>query len=128
MTDSSDDYKVGYGRPPRQHRWKSGRSGNPRHRRPKAPRPLIGIIDKLLSAPVTVTVNGEATKMPAISAIVMRLHLKQISGSAKATRILLKYQEFAGRNTQKRRELVFARNDYTDALSNRARVEGDRDE
>jgi hypothetical protein len=35
MSQPSDEYSVGYGRPPREARWKKGQSGNPRRRKPK---------------------------------------------------------------------------------------------
>jgi hypothetical protein len=32
---TTNEYKVGRGRPPKEHRWPPGRSGNPKGRKPK---------------------------------------------------------------------------------------------
>ena len=59
----SDDYEVGYKRPPKRTRWKKGESGNRNRRRSRRPLRLIEVIDKLLLTPVTVTENGLASQM-----------------------------------------------------------------
>jgi hypothetical protein len=118
MSTVSDDDAVGYGRPPKAHRWKKGRSGNPkRRRRSKAPEPTVAIIDKLLAAPVPIALNGETKNVPAIEAIVLQLMQKEMAGSAQAARTLLKYREFASHDGEKRLEVIFIESDYTKALS-----------
>ena len=49
MNTQSDEYRVGYGHPPRQTRWKKGQSGNSRLRRPPPAESTLGIIDRLLA-------------------------------------------------------------------------------
>jgi Family of unknown function (DUF5681) len=117
MSAASDDFRVGYGRPPQAHQWKKGQSGNPRRRKRKAPESTVAMIDRLLAAPVPITVNGEIMSVPAIEAIVLQLMQKEMAGSAPAARALLKYREFANQNGEKRLQVIFVESDYTKALS-----------
>lgn len=64
---SDDDDLVGYGRPPRQHRFKKGVSGN-RKGRPKGARNLATIAREVLPSPVEATVNGKVRRMSALEA------------------------------------------------------------
>ncbi len=56
------DEGVGYGRPPKQHQFKKGQSGNPKGRPKKIITDQIQIAG-LLEAPVTATVNGKKEKL-----------------------------------------------------------------
>ena len=109
--------RVGYGRPPRETRWRRGQSGNPRHRKHKRPESTVAKLDKLLLAPVKITLNGEAIKVPALEAIICQLVQQAISGDERAHRVLLRYQEFAVRNSEKTLELTFVKSDYTRAFA-----------
>jgi len=73
MSDPSDDYRVGYGRPPLETRWRKGQNGNRRQRRPKPPEGLVKTIDRLLLTPLRITINDEAKKASALEAIILRL-------------------------------------------------------
>jgi len=53
---------VGYGRPPKQHQFKRGQSGNPQGR-PKRPIPERVRIASMLEEPVTVTIKGKREKL-----------------------------------------------------------------
>ena len=79
----------------------------------------------MLLAPVQITVNGEPKKATALEAIVFQLLQKAMAGSARASRALLKYQEFACQNLEKKLELTFVDSDYTRALAAQARSDGD---
>jgi Family of unknown function (DUF5681) len=116
---TADEYPVGYGRPPLKSRWKKGQSGNPR-KKPKRQETAVGLIDKLLLSPVKLTVNDEPQTITALGAIVLQLQLKEMSGNARASRVLLKYKEFASQHTERRVELIFVDGDYTRAISNGA--------
>jgi Family of unknown function (DUF5681) len=116
VSDPSD-YRVGYGRPPLETRWRKGQSSNHPRQRPKPPESLVATIDRLLRTPLQITVNGETKRLSALEAIIMQLVQKSMSGNRRASRVLLKYQEFANRNTEKTLELTFADNDYTRAFS-----------
>jgi len=81
-----DEYEIGYGRPPRNTRWKKGQSGNPRRRDVYPPESTVAIIDRLLTTPVRITLNGEPTRVPALEAIVVQLQLKQLGGNVRQER------------------------------------------
>ena len=117
MTAPSDGYKVGYGRPPLRTRWKKGQSGNPR-KKPKRQESIVETVDRILLSPVRMTIDGESKQVTALEAIVSRLQLKEIGGSATASRILLKYKQFANQHTKPQLQLVFVDSEYTHAVSN----------
>jgi hypothetical protein len=126
VTDPLDDYRVGRGRPPRETRWKNGQSGNPRSKKPKQPESTVAIIDRLLLESVQTTLNGEPKKIPALEAILLQLVQKAKSGSERAYRTLLKYQEFASQNLEKKFKLIFVETDYTRGFANK-KPSGDDD-
>jgi Family of unknown function (DUF5681) len=113
MMDSSHDYRVGRGRPPRETRWKKGQSGNPRSRNLKQPENAVAIIDRLLLEAVQVTLNGDPKRIPTLEAILLQLVQKAKSGSERAHRALMKYQEFASQNRERKFKLTFVETDYT---------------
>jgi len=119
---TEDDSPTGYGSPPKQHRWKKGQNGNPRRQRVKPPESTVAMIDRLLAAPVHITINREAKKVTALAPVVFQLLQKEMSGNQQAARTLLKYREFASRNSRKKLEVTFVDNPYTDALSSKLSV------
>ncbi|WP_426610577.1 DUF5681 domain-containing protein [Bradyrhizobium sp. McL0616] len=104
MSEPSDQYEVGYGRPPLRTRWKKGQSGNPR-KKPRRPENEIEILDRLLLSEVKLTLNGETKRVAAIEAIISRLQLKELSGNSKASRTLLKYRRLANEHDDRRQPL-----------------------
>ena len=105
-TPPPDDYKVGYGRPPLETRWKKGQSGNP-PKKPKRAESGVDMIDRLLLSQVKLTLNGEVKKVTALEAIISQLQLMEMSGIARASRILLKYRAFASQHAGKHFQLIF---------------------
>src|SRR5580698_435584 len=93
-----DDEKVGYRRPPHGTRWKKGQSGNP-GKKPRPEESVVDLVDRLLLQEVRLTLNGEVKTVSALEAIVSQLQLKEMAGSARASKILLKYRAFASRRT-----------------------------
>jgi hypothetical protein len=122
VSGGPDDDKAGYKRPPERTRWKKGQSGNS-HRRKAAPvsEGTVAMIDRLLLAPMQITINGEASKVSTLEAIVFQILQKAMSGSARAFRTLLQYQEFANENLEKKLELTFLDSDYTQAFAAQTR-------
>ena len=72
-----------------------------RRRRPARQESTLEIMDRLLSPPVPISMNGQAKQVSASEAIVLQLMQKAMSGNARAWRALLKYQEFANSRSDK---------------------------
>src|SRR2546430_13671820 len=76
-TDS--DYPVGYGRPPRQTRFRKGQSGNPMGR-PKGAKNLATLIGQVLKEPVVVSENGRRKKITKREAMLKQLVNRAAAG------------------------------------------------
>jgi hypothetical protein len=85
-TDS--DYPVGYGRPPRQTRFRKGQSGNPVGR-PRGAQNLATLIGKVLKEPVVVSENGRRKKITKREAMLKQLVNKAAAGEHRAIQLLL---------------------------------------
>ena len=75
MTSSDHNehnYDVGYGRPPLQHRFRKGHSGNPKGKI-QGQRTLKTELAEELQARITVTENGKTRKLSKLSVIVKRV-------------------------------------------------------
>lgn len=80
--DDDDDYEVGYGKPPKEHRFKPGQSGN-ESGRPKRHKNVKTIQRNALQQPVKVTINGETKTVSALEAsIVTQVH-RAVKGETK---------------------------------------------
>lgn len=101
---SSPDVPPNPDNPPRKRR---------RSRRRPAPEGTVTIIDRLLLRPRLMSLDGEETLLPTIDVIVLQLLRKELEGSHRARRALLKYQEFAKRGNKRSLEIRFADSDYT---------------
>lgn len=73
----NEDEGVGYGRPPKQHRFKKGQSGNPKGRPKRILMDKIQIAS-LLEAPVTATVKGKREKLQVIEVGLRKLAQRSI--------------------------------------------------
>jgi hypothetical protein len=115
VTTPRDDYKVGYGRPPLETRWGKGESGNP-SKKPRRQENIVEMLDRLLLSPVKVTLNGETKRVSSLEAIISQLQVKEMSGNAGASRILLKYRAFASQHAEKEFQLIFVDSQSTPSV------------
>ena len=90
--DQEDDYKVGYGKPPRATQFRRGSSGNPKGR-PKASKGPDSHLMQELSKLITVTENGQRRRISKSRALYMQLVNKAISGDPTSTRIVSRHLE-----------------------------------
>lgn len=77
------DYDVGYGKPPKQHRFKRGVSGNPKGRKPRSVS-IAGTLRKLALEPRNVRIGERTQSLPTLEIAVRRQIEKVIQGDTKA--------------------------------------------
>jgi len=83
--------KVGYKRPPKEHRFKPGTSGNPKGRPKKPDLSPTDLIDRLLNETTTVTIDGEQCKITKKELLVMQLINNALKGQPTALRALVRF-------------------------------------
>jgi Family of unknown function (DUF5681) len=76
-------YEVGYGRPPLEHRFQPGRSGNPRGR-PKGARNLASVVAATLGERIVVTENDRRKRITKLEAAVKQLVNRAAAGDARS--------------------------------------------
>ena len=79
---------VGYRRPPIEHQFKPGRSGNPRGR-PKASKNESTIIAELLSRKIEIRENGKVRNISLLEGILLKFAEDALRGNPKAAAFLL---------------------------------------
>ena len=87
--DNSDNYDVGYGKPPKHSRFNKNQSGNPygRHKKSKN---LKTIYDKVLFESIPISSAGTTSNVPVLEAIVRLQSVKALNGDQRAANTLLK--------------------------------------
>lgn len=98
-SDNKGDFEVGYGKPPRHTRFKTGRSGNPRGRRPGS-RNLSTLLGEALNEPVIVAENGGRRKISKREAIIKQLVNQSAQGDWRAAKLLLDILQDIERRTE----------------------------
>jgi hypothetical protein len=107
LSAPDDAYEVGYGRPPKETRWKKGQSGStgPKKRRP-ASVATVEIIDRLFRDPVEIVENRVARKVSTLEAILMRLWAAELSGSKRASKVRLQFLEHVPKDDREREVVI----------------------
>lgn len=77
------DYDVGYGKPPKQHRFAAGQSGNPKGR-PKGAKGLKAMSREQLGQLITLRIDGKPRKVRRIEAMIAKASELALKGDARA--------------------------------------------
>lgn len=86
-------YEVGYRKPPREHQFKPGESGNKKGRK-KGTKNMVTLLKELLHQKISVTKNGQIRKIPLIEAILLRIMDDALKGNIKTAAWLIdRYRE-----------------------------------
>jgi hypothetical protein len=86
-TDTPEDEVVGYGKPPKDHQFKPGKSGNPKGR-PKGPGNFLKLIAKHAAKKVTVIEGGTEKKMAKMDVVIAAMFNKASKGDVAAARLI----------------------------------------
>lgn len=91
-------YEVGYGKPPEEHRFKPGQSGNPRGR-PKGAKNLATMFREALNEPVTIRSGDKIRTMPKRRAMVEVAINRALKGDTRALLAIFKLAGTVGELT-----------------------------
>jgi hypothetical protein len=93
---AEDDYETGYKRPPKEHRFKPGKSGNPGGR-PKGARSMPEEVRAALRRKIVVNEDGRKRKISVLEATLHRLVQQAIAkGDLRAIRQVLSLADSYG--------------------------------
>jgi len=87
----SDNYDVGYGKPPQHTRFAKGTSGNPKGR-PRGIRNFHTDLEEELSRPITVREGGRIKTISAQQALITRTVEKALQGDLRAIEMLVRWR------------------------------------
>ena len=79
--------KIGYGQPPKETRFKKGKSGNPKGK-PRGTKSMHTLLTELINQKIIVNQNGKPIKISKKTAMLMQLINKGVKGDLKAIQIL----------------------------------------
>jgi hypothetical protein len=94
MAGNDDEYRVGYGQPPKAKQFKPNQSGNPRGRPPKQERSISRRqfrrdVLTALESPITLTIDGKSQTMTINEAAILKLAHLGLSGDFRALQLTI---------------------------------------
>jgi Family of unknown function (DUF5681) len=92
---SKHDYEVGYCRPPKQHQFQRGQSGNPRGRR-REPVSKKATWQKLMNELVSLHEKGKTRRVTKYECLCLSHLTKAIKGDTRSTKFVIEEAERAG--------------------------------
>ena len=84
------DYEIGYCRPPAQHRFRPGQSGNPTgQRRSRQVKTIADELKEIATTKISIRDGGKSRKVPLMSAILLAHAMNGAKGDAKSAALFL---------------------------------------
>jgi len=90
--DGGEDYRAGYGQPPRDTRFKKGQSGSPKGR-PRGCKNLATLLEREFDTPVVIREQGQSKRITKREAAIKQLTNRMVSGDPRAIPYLFKLME-----------------------------------
>jgi hypothetical protein len=110
-----ENYQVGYGRPPVEHRFKPGNDANPKGRKKKTQNRKVVVRDLLLE-PITVKEGGEVKQMSMLEAVLKKTMSKALAGDHKAALTIIGIAQREGILTPEQEETIDSLSDSDRAI------------
>lgn len=92
MAEKDKKYKVGYGKPPKETRFKPGQSGNPKGR-PKGAKNLSTVVRTELDEKIVITEGGRQRTVTKREALFKALLSTALKGNVKATSAIIQLDQ-----------------------------------
>ena len=89
MAKDKKSYATGYKKPPKEHQFTKGQSGNPRGR-PKGSKNVATLLQEELAQTIVVQEQGQNKSIKKLDAIVKQLVMKALKGDSRAIEYLFK--------------------------------------
>ena len=94
-SSGNDDYEVGFGKPPMEHQFKRGRSGNPKGRK-AGEKNTKTILKRALNSRVSVTEGGKRRSLTKHEVLIMAQLNKGLKGDTRAFKEIMNLAEKYG--------------------------------
>ena len=111
-SDKKKDYEVGKGKPPKEHQFPPGQSGNPSGR-PKGSKNIHHVLSKILKEKITVTDAGKKMVVEKLEGAMRVLVNKSFEGKPQSLKLLIEVLKDGDVVTQQPAEVPFTDDDYT---------------
>ncbi|MEI8390222.1 MAG: DUF5681 domain-containing protein [bacterium] len=117
-SENSDNYEVGYKKPPKDSQFKPGESGNKKGR-PKDSKNTYAMLNEVLVQKISIKENGRDLRIPKKLAMIMQLVNKAVKGDVKAINSLLPHMLMAdAKEEDKNKILASISQDDRDIITN----------
>ena len=95
---AGSDYTVGYGKPPQEHRFKPGQSGNP-NGRPRGAKSVDQVFREVVDQQVDIKVRGATRRVSIFEAVFHKTAEAALQGNLRAMQILLDHSDYLNDHT-----------------------------
>ncbi|MCD4784870.1 MAG: DUF5681 domain-containing protein [Candidatus Eremiobacteraeota bacterium] len=114
---SSESYEIGYGKPPKDHQFRPGESGNQKGR-PRGSKNTYTLLNEILSQKIAIKENGETMKISKKAAMLIQLVNKGVKGNIRAIQTLFPHLIFADMKEEEMRKILTTLNRDDRAIIN----------